>query len=335
MKDLFASDYGVLERDFFSMGYLSNAAELLCSEELFRILHTCGIGREESEKFSDWELFAAFCRAFPMLRGHLVAARMATLITERSGTSLPVSEETAEALWHACADRFSREPVRAETLIAHGVPWLCDGEALPAGFPSSVPFVLDGDVLAARVGETLAQWHRRVRDTVERDHSAGCVGVLLRLPREYSFAEPNPYAIGGALSARRNSDASNLLLSQLVREICEACVACGTALTMECACDASVAALLRYASRTVGIPSLCVCAKEAGTRDALISLAEEMEIRLALRLSDTPTEAELSLALDSIAARYPIGRVRLITGADLRQSAVAQRQAERLLCHIS
>ncbi len=337
MRDLFASDYGVLSRDFFSVGYVSNAAELIRGEETYRILRLCGIDEGKGgDAASDWELFFSFCKAYPLLRGHLVAERKGELLRAHLGTSLPFSEETAEQLWRESTLHLAASPMRAHALLSHDVPWLCDGEELPDTLPEFLSPMLDATVLAARRGETFGAWHTRLCTVVERFSRAGCAGVLLRLPADFSFAEPNVYAVGEALGMRRQSrEAANLLLSQLVREISEACIACRLPLLLECECGGTVGALLRYVRRTVGIPELCACARDAFARDALLDFAAESDIRIALRLADVPTEAELSFSVESLAARYPIGRVRLVTGADLRESAAAQRQAERLLCRIT
>ena len=332
MENLFASDYGVLKRGLFSVRSVTNASELLRSEEIYRILHLCGIpAAEGSEVASDWELFFSFCKAYPLLRGHLVAERTGELLCERLSLSLPLTEENAATLWRESAAHLAAHPLSMSDLTVGAAPWLCDGETLPAEFPERMPHVLDSAVLMPRDAETRAAWNERIRTVLSSLSEQGCVGVRFLTGAAYEFTEPNPYAVDRALATRRRGrDAENLLLSQLLREICGACTETGLPLTVECEGDAAAAELLRYVRRTVGLPPITVSARMPATRDALLSLAEEADIRMAIRLSDAPTARELSDTLEAMAARYPIGRVRLITGADLRQSALAQRNAVRL-----
>lgn len=335
MKDLFASDYGEVSRDFFSVGYVSNAAELIRGEETYRLLRLCGLeGCERGELLSDWELFFSFCKAYPLLRGHLAAERKCAILRAYTDAALPFSEETAEALWRKSTECFSDAPLLASALLQREVPWLCDGQELPENLPDSLPVVLSADFLAARTGERYGDWHARILSVTERFSSAHCVGVLLRIPSDFSFEEPNIYAVGEALAGRRERGASGLLLSQLAREVSAACALHRLPLLVEFSCGRAAAALLRYEHRSVGLGELCVSARMPEARDALLDFATEKSIRIALRLPDVPTESEMEAAVESMAARYPIGRVRLITGADLRESGEAQTRAEDLLCRI-
>lgn len=330
MRDLFASDYGVLDEALLGAEYVTNPAELLRSEELYGILRLCGVGADEgSAAASDLELFLSFCRAFPLLRGHLVALRLETLLRQTLSLSLPLCEEHAVTLWRESTERLKSSPLRLTSLLSPTVPWLCEREEYVGKVLTHLPFVYSAELLFVRRGETLGSWHARVRSTVERLAASGSVGVRLCLPEDYHFSAPNPYAVETALArTRRDAAAKDLLLSQLAREVSEACVAAGLPLTVEFACDTSASELLRYVRSTVGLPEVTVAAGARETRNALIGLSAELDLRIALRLSDTPTAAEMRAAMESVAARYPIGRVRLITGADLRQSAAAQAQAE-------
>lgn len=337
MRDLFASDYGVLGREYFSVEYLTNPAELMRSEEVYRILRLCGSDPCESGALSsDWELFSSFCTAYAMLHGHLTATRIGMLLRERLSLTLPFSVENAAALWHEGVEHLRFAPLRTASLFDTDVPWLCDGDTLPEKLPAGMPLVLDAAYLIPRSGESLVARRERLREVCTRFLKRGCVGVRLRLAPNTAFVEPNPYAVEQALaSRRRDGRTADLLAAQHLREVCEVCIEHRLPLTVECEGGVEIGTLLRYVHRTVGVPRLTVSPKDSAERDALLSLAEELDLRIALRLRDVPTEREMADTLDSVAARYPIGRVRLITGADLRQSAVAQREAERLLCRFT
>lgn len=337
MQDLFASDYGVLGREFFSLEYLTNPSELMRSEEVYHILHLCGIdAREGGALSSDWELFSSFCRAYPMLHGHLVATRIASVLRECLSLSLPFDAENAVALWHEGVERLLHAPMQTSSLFAEDVPWLCDGETVPDALPAGIAPVLDGGQLMPQRGEALAEWQERIREVFAHFLEHGCVAVRLSLPSDTSFVEPNPYAVGQSLASRhRDKRESALITAQLLREMSAVCILYNLPLTLECAGRTEIGEMLRYVSRTVGLPPLTVSPKDPDERDALLSLADQTDLRIALRLSDVPTEREMADALESMAARYPIGRVRLITGADLRHSGVAQRGAAHLLCRFT
>lgn len=333
LKDLFASDYGVLDGAALRVGYVTDPAELLRARETYTLLRQCGVCADEcGDAASDWELFFSFCKAFPLLRGHLVASRLASLLSQTLSLSLPLCEENAAVLWREGIAHLQSNPVKLQSLLPCDVPWLCECEEYVGKVLPQRSFVYSAELLSPLRGETLASWHTRVRDTVLRLASVGCVGVRLCLPEGYRFIAPNPYAAEAALGkTRRDPDTKNLLLSQLTREVSEACVAARLPLLAECACDTSVTALLRYVREAVGLPETTVAASVSETRNSLIGIAAACDLRIALRLFDAPTEAEMKQALASVAARYPIGRVRLITEADLRQSVLAQKQAEQML----
>ena len=333
MRDLFASDYGVLDDALLHTEYITNPSELLRSRETYGVLRLCGVNADEgSDAASDFELFLSFCRAFPSLRGHLVAARTETLLRETLSLSLPLTEENAASLWREGTERLASAPLRVRSLLDPEIPWLCERKELMGRVLLGQSFVYDAALLAPQTGESLSARHSRLLAEAARLSAEGCVGVRLCLPADYRFLPPNPYAVESALArARRNSDERALLLSQQVREVSEACVAAGLPLLIECEGDGSVAELLRYVGRTVGLPTLTVAVRSAQARDAMLTLAETQDLRIALRLCDAPTRTEMRQALEAMAARYPIGRVRLITGADLRQSAIARKQAEALI----
>ena len=126
MKELFASDYGVLDASVLKNEYVSNPAELLRSQELCGVLRLCGVCEDESgASASDWELFLSFCRCLPLLKGHLLAARAERLLQKTLLFSLPLCEENAVALWREGIARLEESPLRMRSLLDPAVPWLC------------------------------------------------------------------------------------------------------------------------------------------------------------------------------------------------------------------
>lgn len=333
----FTADYGTLPPQLFSVGSISNPAELLRGEELYGLLRLCGI--EEAENgaaASDWELFRSVGRALPMLAGHPMRARILQLLGDRFGIAEVLCEENCERLWRAAVTFAEKHPFRMEDVLPRErTAWLSGTLALPDGLPDAVSPVLCADFFLHTDTVSLTDWSAWIRRTAEEYRAHGGEMILLRLSREFSFIAPDPHHVGLALREKRRSAQSNhLLTAQLVREVCVICRENGMRLLIESACDGAICALLEYVKKSVGFPKLFATASDALTRDRLIECMKDAsysDVRLAVRLEDLPTKQERAAAWESIAARYPVGRLCVISGADLRMiGGVRKEIAEEL-----
>ena len=200
--------------------------------------------------------------------------------------------------------------------------WLSEALALPDGLPQTVRPTLLANLLLHTEETSLGAWSARIRQAVEDYCARGCELVVLRLARDFSFRTPVPYHVELALRERgRGEETERLLTAQLMRELCTLCRERKLRLLLETDCDGAACELLDYACKSVGLPQLFVTASNAATRDQLIERmadASYTSVRLAVRLSDLPTRSERAAAWESIAARYPLGRLCVLCAADLR-----------------
>ena len=122
MKDLFASDYGVTDRSFLCVGRITNPAEMIRSETVYRMLALCGTDPKKSgASSSDWELFASFCEAAELLHGHREADEILAMLRRHLVFSLPFTKENAEKLWREAVDQLSACPLSAHDLLSQGI----------------------------------------------------------------------------------------------------------------------------------------------------------------------------------------------------------------------
>ena len=92
--------------------------------------------------------------------------------------------------------------------------------------------------------------------------------------------------------------------------------------------------LLRRAVKTVGVPNLIWSTNRYAAREELLKLSQQphdREIRCAILLSDFPSDDELRYAINEYAARYPLGRLAVLSNSDLRILAYEQKRFLRVV----
>ena len=335
----FAADYGTLPASFFGVGRVTNVAELLRGEPLYRVLRLCGVPETENgERASDWELFQSLCRAYPLLVGHPMRRELAAFLQLHFSIDEPLCAENAERIWRTTADALEQN-VRsgADFLPAERVPWLCGASELPMELPPRVIPVLLVNSLMENRDVTLDGWREQIRDALDAFCAKGCDRLVLRVEPLFAFSSPNPYRVGQLLAKRRTvREEEQMLLAQLVREICAYVATRGMPLSVEVKGElAETARLLEYTEQSVGLPPCLICTDSVSATDAAIDfIAREHQrpMRLSLRVSDYPSEAELARACACVAARYPFGRLAVITAADLRRLSGVQRYFDEIFC---
>ncbi|MBQ9784638.1 MAG: hypothetical protein IJW29_03965 [Clostridia bacterium] len=323
----FLCDYGTLPTEFLNIATVSNATELLWSKDLERLLRLCGIPeREIDARASDYERFAALCKAFALLDGHPMQFYLKSFLRAYF-PSLPMPEpETCECLWRGIADNLLANPrTPSDFLPTAPIGILLPSLEIPALPPQLTP-VLDADLLLRSQGRAYGEWRAWIAETVERFSQNGARQVRVRLARDFSFAQPNVYHVEQAL--KKTTDAHDLLLCQLVRELCEVCARCSVALLLEADCDAREAAsLLRYARKAVGLPRVNWCA--SGAADELLDFQADAcgeSMRRCLRSADALTADALYQTIADAATRYPLGCLCFVTAQDLRFSRFEQER---------
>ena len=332
----FSVDYGTLPASFCRAATITNPAELLRSPEVYRLLRLCGLpSRECSAESSDYELFRSLCRALPLLTGHPVREDLCALWRELFPNIPLPSPEACDEIWRTASAHLLACGMTADHLLkTASCACLASGSTLDR-LPSGVTPMLDGGDLLHTQANTLADWQREIACAVEKTHKRGGDTVRVCLPRHYHFEAPDRYHVEQALQrGRSTSQQKALLLSQLVRELCGICRAASMRLLVEVDCDArEAAALLEYAERTVGLPTL-FWGSHPKNADAMLDFqARERasETAWCWRTRELPSRQELLAELDAAAARYPSGRLQIITGTHLLLSPYAQKRALLLL----
>ena len=182
-------------------------------------------------------------------------------------------------------------------------------------------------------------WSAEITATVSQFAGNGCQKILLHLQDDFAFVLPSIYQVDHALSlAKRDREATNLLVCQLVRELCKIATEKDLLLVLTCEKNAdAMASLLTYAEECVGLPRLCWSVREAREAYALLAFtarAHQKEIFAALPYPIVMTERELSDVLASWQMRYPIGRLCFVTARDLRQTPSVQTHIENMLQNV-
>lgn len=328
---LFAWDYATLPACCTSLEYVTNPTELIRGEALYRMLRLCGIECDRGiENLSDWELFRDFCECYPMLRGFPAAESVETLLHSVFSLSMPLSREAASELWRACVADLERNKRTFSSFLPLEIAVLgaiSDVDRMKERCFLPIP---DGQSLLPKTKETFDAWRASVRSSFERLSRLGVKTVRLRLPKNFLFTEPNPYTVDRALKKeKRQRVETQLLLSQLFRELCVNARAFGMGILLECDCELDALPLLSYTERAVKLPEIALSLKDPILSEEMQEFLEAAAPRLSLALSVSafPTELELERAICSVAARYPVGRLSFVTGEDLRLIRFAQEKA--------
>ena len=254
----FLPDYGVLPSAYFERSTISNPIELFWSDELMALLRLCGAKEEMiGERASDYDRFLSLCRAFPHLVGHPVREWIASALEERFCLKGLPTEENAKDVWKTLCESLLEHPLAPQSLVEGD--WLCDRLTVPNGLTQNIVPVLNGNLLLHTTAKNATAWSVEISQTVEHFANAGCQKIVLELPIDFNFVLPSLYHVERALSTfKRDREANNLLIAQLMRELCIAAqkkelllVLIGVNHSTE------VAHLLEYTEACVGLPHLC------------------------------------------------------------------------------
>ena len=333
---LFAYNYGTLQGGLFSSTVLTNPAELIRGEELYRMLRLCG--EQEcacGDSASDWEVLFAFSKALPSLAGFGAASRMHRLLQKACGMEEGLTKANAHVFWQRGVARFEKERIPLSSFLLQGVPVLTDASTLQEH--EGVPLAMDAASLLPCGASSFEEWRAYVKDCIFRFFESGCRTIRFCISHGCEFAEPNPYRVGEILQKKRRSAGEySILAAQLFREVCTHATPLEMNVLVEAHRDTDALPFLIYAEQSVGLPNLCLA-----TEDPVISLqTQSLAVRcaskftLALLLSAFPVEHELENALLSVAARYPIGRLTFVTGGDLRLVSFEESDARARICRI-
>ncbi len=298
------------------------------------LLRLCGMPEERFDhRASDYDRFSAFCQASPLLTGHPQLTLILRTLNSHCGVERIPDAAQVPQLWESCCDRLLHAEKRQTDLFPQGESrLLCDPDRLPTPLPEYVRPVMEASRLLSSPPKTLSEWQERVTDAVVRFRAAGGDTVFLSLRSDFVFVRPNPYHVGEALCGRLPTrEAGHLLTAQLFRMLSAACVGSEMGMLLELlAPRREVEALLGYTEQAVGLPVIGWMTSDPDTRDGMLSRARlpgGQGLYWVLNAADTPTKASRQMALRELAARYPIGRLRLFLGEDFRKTSAAREMA--------
>ena len=268
---------------------------------------------------SDYDKLRVLCEMMPALAGNPLKKSCERILREQLEIALPLKLENCDEIWRESAEKLLWNPISPRMLSAD--------VAIP-----DVREICSAETLLATDEVELSAWQESLSARMEQKNKEGFRRVLLRIPSGYSFSEPDPYHVGIALRQKGNAEWRGMLIAQGVRMLCRACVAYGWSLQLELGAHAEEAvALLSYAERTVGLPVLAWSTPYADTRDAMLAFGYQPHARPVfplIRLADHPTDGELRNAIESYAARVPLGALCFACGGDARDNTM---ERERLL----
>lgn len=325
----FCADYGRLPMRFLRLRSVSNATELLWSDEWERLLRLCGIPeREIDERASDYERFAALCKAFSLLDGHPMQLYLKSFL-KTYFPSLPMpSPDTCEQLWQGIADELLQKTCKPTDFLPTEPIFFLMPTLDVDVLPSPLLPMLNADLFLKTDARTYSEWRDWIHTTARRFHQAGARAARVTLGRAFAFVWPDLYHVEQALK-KPSSLEDDLLICQLFRELCEVCEALSMELLLEVDCQPQAAiALLRYAQKSVGLPAINWSADGVSAREILTFQSEVRGVYMnwCLRSSDCLTEDMLVMAIKKAASCYPAGRLRFLTALDLRLSRFEQER---------
>lgn len=332
--DIFASDYGVLPSGYFGRKALTNPIELFWCDDLIALLRLCGAKEEMiGERASDYDRFCAVCRALPLLNGHPARAWIESIFEKHFGIKELPAEEDVPKVWKKLCESLLQNPIASKDLVEGDL--LCEPSTYTQ-LPENVTPVLNANFFLHSGAKTVESWQHIILSVVTRFAAGGCKKIVLNIGEGFDFALPSLYHVDRALSLpQKNREATNLLICQLVRELCVVAQEQDILLVFLCGDDPSaLARLLEYAEGSVGLPRICWCAREAREAHKLLEFTarpHKNEILAALPYESVMTQNELSNAIEAWQVRYPIGRLCFITARDLRQTPHAQAHLADML----
>ena len=334
-KPCFAGDYGVIPTAFLQLQSITNATELLWSKDWERLLRLCG--EEErmiDTRASDYERFAALCRAYPKLTGHPMKQYLQAFLKAHFPALPEPSPDTCEHLWREIANALAERDCTPRDFLCRTPMFCLVSEPTSCALPSHLRPLPDAEMLLHTSARTYRDWSTYIENLLEAFLQKGARAVRILLDSSYTFVLPDVYHVEKALSRVGGVGERNLLLSQLFRELCAACRKYTVELFIEADCaPAEAVALVRYAQKSVGLPILSWCA-QGDTAAALIAFqsdAARETITRSLRTRDALTEEALRQTITEEAQRYPLGCMRFLTAQDLRFSTFEQERVWKVL----
>lgn len=317
---------------------------------------------------SDYEVFAAVCRAIPQWVGHPLFAIIHELLATVLDCHLPLNQENAPEIWRACAEKFQSRDIRLpEVLYRMGVK---------TAYISLSPETFSNDDLTFKIiendnvrGLTLyplldagqliddprsmckAVWKKPPADAPAYAHALTSIlekfatlgGLITRveLPDEFEFIRPDPFHADTVWKKTLNQERlspedHHLLTAQTLRIWGQACVKFGLSMTLVGGRPRAVSSLLSYLKGCDAFPTVtyapCSLRDEEQLR-SLLSTHQDATPGLAITRGDSLNHIREKLI--TYATISPLG---CIPGVDLPVQYLTDlwrlKQARQILCDL-
>lgn len=304
---------------------------------------------------SDFDRWAALCRAMPRLAGHPLYLRVHALLEAAFGWTEPLCPRNAAASWAFCAEKLCAEVCTPSVLAA----W-CGATFCPALFPDREGSLWDGVTDLTTLQAAMA-----VRLTGKAGEQPKAPPAVWMLPDGYNFARPDPYRAEKSLRAVLDAgqDAPGtvlfgdgpldegeryLLLTQLVRTAGRLCREAGQTLSL-CGRWGALRPLIAYLDGADCLPATVCWIRDPEKVPAGAELMlpvprprrrdgerRPSPVSVGLWLDGGAEPEAVAGKLTAYAARFPLGaapgvRISVRTVADLAQVAVLRRVLRNLL----
>ncbi len=329
----FLYDFGYLPKALFENAEILTPADLIDSPAWRSIVSLCTEGSINHSR-SQYEHFQAVCQALPQMEGHPLKKDLSAFWKEYFGELPLPSPERVDLLWRHLTDRFFANATPRERFLPIP-PWNCiTTSEMLLKLPRGAAPMLEADHFLRVKANGYDAWKREILQTLDAFCGAGCRQILLTLPTGFTFTVPDLYHVGVVLKQDRRSKAdADLLCAQLLREITVEAQKRKLALLLRVLCDGAQAeAALGYLERSVELPITVWSTPHSETAKCLLSCSTHQNLLLpALCMSDMPSEFELQATLATYAARYPVGRLQFLTGADVPLLPYARERVYKTL----
>lgn len=339
MKQLLEDDFGMMYDAEQAFQNAPNLTVLWWDAEKQSMLNlyasTVGTGERIT---SDFERFRALCRLMPQLKGNAVRHHCEDFLARHFGWNRSIDEQSCGEIWHSTAESLLTSPRSVADIIGEGRRCMLSSESLLEGWNSQrIPVMLNASGLPTLNVRDWNEWLILANERIERFAEARCDRVYLKIPRGYTFEEPNLYRVGEVLlTKRRSMSEQSLLITQTLRYLCERCTEREWILYLcvESSAEESIR-LLEYLARAVGLPAVRWMTSHSDTRDTLLSFGfaetRKNSFLPLICLSDHPSDGELERTVAEYAARFPVGLLRFACGGDLRNAYAEEERLDRVL----
>ncbi len=313
-------------------------------------LRLCGCdGAVADGLASDYESFAAFCLAAPLLSGHPALRAAEALLYRLFGLDIPLSPYVTEALWTALNQEIEKRELRpAHVVQALNVESVCYRLAPDASLPTKLALgcdlypILDLSRLTDTAVASSATTAEGVVDAWAQElpalTEAGCVSARILLPRRYRFLRNSRKREVDEILLRLrrgegvSDDESNALVTALMSAVLPRLQAHSLVLLLETEADAEEVTLLFEHLTSHGVlPEILLITRRP---EDYLPLCHRFIRRTPKGL---PSLLAVSDQWEALTEGYPLGLAVLPFGApaDLLSLAGAERKRQQLAAHLA